>query len=149
MRERINAALQEAQSGDNPQRLCSLRLIVAAIKDRDISLQARGQARMADDHICNLLQTLAQQHEAQAVQCELHADMAGAARERRQLDVVAEFLPRALDSGSVLAACRAAVEETGSNGLRDIGRCMSFLKQRYGAELNVTAAGAVVKNLLQ
>lgn len=149
MRECLAAALDDAQSGNDPQRLCTLRLIATAIKDRDIALRTEGRERLCDEEIARLLQRMACQHREKAAVLEASGDAGRAAEERRLAGIVAGLMPPAMDAGSLLEACETAVAETGARGLRDIGRCMNALKQKHGAVLDLPAAGALVRGMLR
>jgi uncharacterized protein len=149
MRECLAAALDDARSGNDPQRLCTLRLIATAIKDRDIALRAEGRERLCDEEIARLLHRMACQHEEKASALEAAGDVGRAADQRRLAGIVAELMPPSMDAGSILAACETAVAETGARGLRDIGRCMDALKRKHGTALDLPAAGAVVRGMLR
>ncbi|WP_062226999.1 GatB/YqeY domain-containing protein [Aureimonas frigidaquae] len=149
MRDQIAAALDDARTRNDPSRLCTLRLIAAAIKDRDIALRSEGRERLDDSGLADLLACMLRQHEMKAELLRADGESARADEERRLAGILAEFLPPPLDAPSMLAACRKAVEDTGARGLRDVGRCMSALKTAHGAALDLPAAGEMVRGLLR
>jgi uncharacterized protein YqeY len=107
MRERINAALKQAMLDQDKRRISTLRLINAAIKDRDIAARSAGR------------------------------DPVGKS-----------FLPRQLEEDEMRSVCAEAIKATGSHGLRDMGRCMQALKERYAGRMDFGKASQIVKQQL-
>ncbi len=148
MREQIAAALQDATDAGDKRRACLLRLVVAAIRDRDAAGRMTGRDRIADGEIAEMLQLLATQREAMANDLAEKGRNEDAAREREAAVLFRSFTPAPLPVVEMVEACRQAVSETGSKGLRDVGRCMSALKERYHDKVDLTQASGVVRSLL-
>lgn len=153
MRERLAAATKAAETGGNPTRLSTLRLITAAIRDRDIAARAEqrpGEAagQASDATVLHLLFTMIKQREQSAQAYEEGGRLDLADRERVELAVIREFLPEPLSADEAQAAVRRAVEEIGADDLRDLGRVMTRLKQQYAGRMDFTQACDWVRDAL-
>jgi hypothetical protein len=145
-KERVSAALKEAMRSRDSVRLSTLRLINAAIKDRDIAARGEGEAAGLDDaEVRRILARMIKQRQESVRAYEEGGRLELAEQERAEIAVIEEFLPRQLDAGEVEAAIDAAIDETGAEGLRDMGRVMSALKARYTGRMDFGAVGPKVK----
>ena len=134
LRERVNVAVKQAMREKDAARLSTLRLINAAIKDRDIAARADGQENGVDDsEVLAILGKMVKQRRESAE------------REMAEIEVIEEFLPRALSDAEVSAAVDAAVAEVGAESIRDMGRVMGVLKSKYTGQMDFAAAGPLVK----
>ncbi|WP_062112085.1 GatB/YqeY domain-containing protein [Aureimonas sp. AU40] len=148
MREQIAVALQEACTSGDKRRACLLRLINAAIRDRDAASRMAGRDKVPDSDIAGILQLLAEQRERSANDMAEKGRNEDAARERADAATIRFFLPAALPVVEMVEACRQAVSDTGAKGLRDVGRCMSAIKERYHDKVDMVQASGVVRSLL-
>lgn len=150
LRDRISAALKSAtKSGGDNTRVATLRLITAAIEDRDIAARAEDQCGGASDtEILALLAKMVRQREESAAAFENGARPDMAEQERIEIDVIRSFLPRQLEQKEIEAAVEAAISECGATGLKDMGRCMNLLKQRYPGAIDSSQVGALIKRSL-
>lgn len=148
MREEIAAALQDAGNSGDKRRACLLRLITAAIRDRDSASRMAGKDKVPDGEIVCLLQLLAEQRERSANDLAEKGRNEEASRERADAEMIRHLLPPALPLTEMVEACRQAVNETGAKGLRDVGRCVSALKERYNDKVDLVQASGVVRSLL-
>ncbi|EAU42885.1 GatB/Yqey [Fulvimarina pelagi HTCC2506] len=149
MREMISDALTKAQDEGDKTRISILRLIKAAVKDRDAANREAGRDPVGDEDILNILLTMRRQRAESAIGYEENGRLELAEQERQEIEVIEEFLPAQLDESAMQQACRNAVEDSDAKGLRDVGRCMSKLKQRYPGQMDFTKASTVVKGLLR
>ncbi|MBP0616961.1 GatB/YqeY domain-containing protein [Jiella mangrovi] len=149
MREHLTEALNAAVKQQDKRRVSTLRLINAAIKDRDVSCRSAGKDPVGEEEVLQILVKMIKQREEAARTYEDNGRLELAEQEREEIGVIREFLPPQLDSGEIERACREAVEETDSKGLRDVGRCMNVLKQRYPGKMDFSKASTVVKGLLR
>jgi uncharacterized protein YqeY len=149
MREAINAALKEAMKARDAERTGTLRMIGAAIKDRDIESRVGGSGTAADDDLKQLLAKMIKQRQESASIYEANARPELAAKERAEIAVIQEFLPRQLDEAEVAAAIDAAIAETGAAWVKDMGKVMAALKGKYAGVMDFSAANGVVKAKLQ
>lgn len=146
MRERLQAALKDAMRAKEAARLSTLRLINAAIKDRDIAVRGDGQdAGVSDADILGILGKMVKQRQESARAYEEGGRLELAEKELAEIGVIQEFLPRQMEQGEVAAAVDAAVAETGAASIRDVGKVMAALKSRYTGQMDFGAVGALVK----
>lgn len=149
MREIFTEALNQAIKAQDKRRMGTLRLITAAIKDRDIAQRGAGKDPLTDDEIRQVLTKMVKQRQESAKIYEDNGRAELAAQEREEIAIIEEFLPAQLDPNAVEAACRQVVADTNAQGLRDVGRCMSALKERYAGQMDFARASGVVKELLR
>lgn len=149
LRDDLNQAMKEAMRNKDKRKLSTVRLILAAIKDKDID--ARGddtEARDDDAAIIDILSKMVKQRNdsikayEEAGRCEL------AEQEKAEISVIEEFLPKQMNDEEIKAACEAVVAELGAEGLKDIGRCMGALKEKYAGQMDFAKASATIKGLL-
>lgn len=148
LREQINTALAAAMKAQDKRRVATLRLINAAIKDRDIAARGNGGDGLSDDEIRQLLAKMVKQREestqiyAEAGRPEL------AEQEREEMEIIRSFMPRQLSEEEMRSACEEVVREVGATGLRDMGKTMAALKERYPGQMDFGRASCVVKGML-
>ncbi len=149
MRDRIELSLKEAMRAKDAPRLSTLRLITAAIKDRDIAARGDGDDNgVAAGEILAILARMIKQRQDSAKAYEEGGRLELAEKERDEITVIEEFLPRQLDAAETEAAVRAAIAETGAASIRDMGRVMAALKAKYAGQMDFGKAGGSVKSLL-
>ncbi|MDP2619281.1 MAG: GatB/YqeY domain-containing protein [Hyphomicrobiales bacterium] len=149
MREKFNAALKEATLAQDKRRMGTLRLIIAAVKDRDIAARGAGQdAGVSDEEVLGILAKMIKQRVESAETYEQAGRLDLAQQEREEMEIIASFLPRQLDEKEMAAACREVVQEVGASSLKDMGKCMGALKQRYAGQIDFGKASKVVKEIL-
>lgn len=130
-------------------RLSTLRLINAAIKDRDIALRGQGgEQGIGDDEVLGILGKMVKQRQESARVYEEGGRLDLAEREIAETEVIIEFLPKQLSDDEVQAAIAAAVEKTGATSIRDMGKVMGALKADYTGQMDFGAAGAMIKERL-
>lgn len=146
LRTRIGTALREAMKTREAARLSTLRLINAAIKDRDIALRGTADERgVSNEEILGILGRMVRQREDSARSYEEGGRLDLAERERAEIAVIEAFLPRQLDSDEIAGAIDAAIAETGAQTIRDMGAVMALLKSRYTGRMDFSAAGPMVR----
>ncbi|MCA3445581.1 MAG: GatB/YqeY domain-containing protein [Rhodobacter sp.] len=149
MRERLQAALKDAMRAKEAARLSTLRLINAAIKDRDIAVRGDGQdAGVSDADILGILGKMVKQRQESARAYEEGGRLELAEKELEEIRVIEEFLPRQLSAAEVDAAITDAVAEAGATGIRDMGKVMAVLKGKYTGQMDFGAVGPRVKERL-
>jgi len=149
MRERLQAALKDAMRAKEAARLSTLRLINAAIKDRDIAVRGDGQdAGVSDADILGILGKMVKQRQESARAYEEGGRLELAEKELEEIRVIEEFLPRQLSAAEVDAAIIDAVAEAGATGIRDMGKVMAVLKGKYTGQMDFGAVGPRVKERL-
>lgn len=149
LRTRINNAVKQAMKDKEAERLSTLRLINAAIKDRDIAARATGNDNGVDDaEVLAILGKMVKQRKESAKTYEEAGRLDLAAREEAEVEIIEEFLPKPLNDKEIDAAIDAAVSEVGAESIRDTGRVMGALKARYTGQMDFGAVGAQVKTRL-
>lgn len=149
MRELINAALKTAVEAQDKRRSATLRLICTAISDRAGAAREQGRDGVATDEILDILRRMIRQRVESSVDYEEAGKLDLAQQERDEIAVISEFLPTLFDEDEIKQACVAVVNSLEAHGLRDMGRTMSALKERYPDQMDFARASCVVKDLLR
>lgn len=149
MRSRITGGLKDAMTSKDAARLSTLRLINAAIKDKEITLRGKNEeVCVTDADVLAILGKMVKQRHESTRAYEEGGRLDLAERERAEVDVLEEFLPKQLDEGEVAAAIDAAIAETGAASIRDMGRVMAALKAKYTGQMDFGRSGPMVKGKL-
>lgn len=146
MRTRLNTALKTAMKEKDAPRLSTLRLINAAIKDRDIALRGNGEeTEVPDDEILSILGKMVKQRQESARAYEEGGRLELAEKELAEVKVIEEFLPRQLSDDEVNAAVDAAIAKVGAESIRDMGKVMGELKGSYAGQMDFGRVGPMVR----
>ena len=147
MRDMIAGLMKEAMKAGEKQRVGALRLIMAALKEREIEARGSGKIVSRADELALLTKMVKSRQESLAIYREAgRAELAD--QEGAEIAVINEFLPKQMDEAAVIAAAKAAIVSTGAVGMRDMGKVVTALKERYPGQMDFTRASAVVKGLL-
>ena len=150
LRDRILSDLKDAMRAQDSTRVSTLRLIQAAINDRDIAARAEDRCDGCDlPEIQAILQKLLKQREESAETYENAGRLDLAQRERAEAEIVSSYLPEPMKPAEIAQAAQSVVSELEAGGLKDMGRCMAALKERYTGRMDFAKAGKEVKTLLQ
>jgi uncharacterized protein YqeY len=145
MRETINAALREATKAQDKRRISTLRLISAAIKDRDIAARGQGTGQATDTELLDLLaKMIKQREESEKIYAE-NARPELAKQEAEEIVIIREYLPKQLSDKEAEKAIEAAIAEVAASSIKDMGKVMGALKSRYAGQMDFGKAGAMVK----
>ncbi|MEZ5774993.1 MAG: GatB/YqeY domain-containing protein [Hyphomicrobiaceae bacterium] len=150
LRERLGEELKSAMKAQDRRRTTTIRLILAAVKDRDLALHADsdGRDRIGDAEIAELLTKMVKQRQ------EASATYAGAGRndlvtqEQDEIAIIREFLPQQLSEEETRAAVIDVIADLNAGGLKDMGRVMAALKERHAGRMDFARASAIAKELL-
>ena len=155
MRERINEDVKVAMKSGDKRRLATLRLMNAAIKDRDLGAgldekgQPTGRDKISDQEILSLLQKMIKQRR-ESLETYRQANRDDLAdQEAAEITVIEAYLPRQMSETETRAAVAALMTEIGATGLKDMGRAMAALKERYTGQMDFAKASALVKEMLK
>ncbi len=149
MREELSGALKEALKAQDKGRLSTLRLILAAIKDRDIAARSEDRNEgVSDDEILSILQKMVKQRKESSTTYDDAGRPELADAEREEIVIIEEYLPQQMSDEEVRAATEALVKDIEAKGLKDMGRTMGALKERYAGVMDFKKASATVKELL-
>lgn len=149
MHERFNEALKVALKSQDKVRISTLRLINAAIKDRDIADRTdNGGAGVSEDVVLEILAKMIKQRQESLSAYEEAGRLDLADQERSEIVIIQEFMPRQLEDDEIIAAVDAALADVGAETLKDMGKVMGLLKQKYTGQMDFGKAGARVKEKL-
>jgi hypothetical protein len=149
LRERLQTALKDAMRAKEAERLSTLRLINAAIKDREIASRGEGgEVEVGESDIMAIMGKMVKQRHESARAYEEGGRVELAEKELNEIKVIEEFLPRQLAADEVKAAIAAAIAESGATSIRDMGRVMAVLKGKYTGQMDFGAVGPAVKEML-
>ena len=149
LRDQLNNAVKEAMKARNQKRLGCLRLVQSALKDRDIANRTEeSRTGISDDEILSLLAKLIKSREDSILLYEQGGRPELAAAEREEIAIIREYLPKQMDEGEAKAAIATVIAELGAGSLKDMGKVMAALKERYAGKMDFSKAGAAVKELL-
>jgi len=150
MRERVNAALKDAMRAKEADRLSTLRLINAAIKDKDIAMRgsADEDTGVTNEDVLAIMGRMVKQRHESARAYEEGGRLELAEKERSEIKVIEEFLPKQLSTEEANAAVDAAIADSGAQSIRDMGKVMALLKGKYTGRMDFGKAGPMVKNRL-
>ena len=146
MRTTISTALKEAMKAKDADRLSTLRLINAAIKDRDIAARTEGEeAQVSDDTVLAILGKMVKQRQESARAYEEGGRLELAQKEMKEILIIEEYLPRQLDDAETDAAVAAAIAEVEATSIRDMGKVMAALKGKYTGQMDFGKVGPMVR----
>ncbi|MCJ8142436.1 GatB/YqeY domain-containing protein [Ancylobacter gelatini] len=148
LRDAINTSLKDAMKTQDKRRLGTLRLVNAAIKDRDIEARGHGRDPLSDDELLGLLTKMIKQREESAKVYDEAGRTDLATQEREEISVIQVFLPKQMTEAESQAAIAAVIAEIDAHGLKDMGRTMAALKERYTGVMDFGKASGSVKTLL-
>jgi hypothetical protein len=149
LRDTFNTALKEAMKAGDRKRTGTLRLVLAALKDRDIANRTEASREgISDDEILSLLAKLIKQREDSIALYEKGGRPELAAAERDEIAVIREFMPQQMDEAEAKAAIASVIAEMGAATMKDMGKVMAALKERFAGKMDFAKASAAVKELL-
>jgi uncharacterized protein YqeY len=146
IRERISVDLKSAIKAQDAQRVSTLRLICAAVKDRDIAARTTDNVDgVSDEEIVGILVRMTKQRIESARAYEEGGRLDLAEQEREEAAIVRDYLPRQMSETEVEQAVAEAIEDTGACSIRDMGKVMAHLKARHAGRMDFARAGAAIK----
>ena len=150
IRHRLVASLDMAEKDDaNGVRAQTLRLVKCAMTDRDVTARGRGDCGGCEDsEIIALLETMVAQRELSARQYDDAGRIEDAERERDEIEVISDFLPKPLKGDALALAVNAVVNDLAASKLKDVGKCMSALRERFPGQIECGPAGKAVRAAL-
>ena len=149
IRAEFNAALKEALKNKDQTAMSTIRLILAALKDRDIAARGQGKSDGIDDtEILSMLQSMIKQRQESAkIYCDAGREEL-AEREEAEVEVIHRFMPAQMSDDEVAAAIEKIIADTGASNVKDMGKVMGVLKGEYAGQLDMGKAGGLVKSKL-
>jgi len=145
LRQQLAEAMKTALKAKETKRLSAIRLMLAAIQERDVAARTQD---ISDEEILSVLTKMVKQREESATTYANANRPELAQSERDEIGVIREFLPKAMDEGQAQAAVAAVIAETQASSMKDMGKVMAALKERYAGQMDFAKASAAVKALL-
>jgi len=149
LRDQLNVALKEAMKAKDQARVSTIRLILAAFKERDIAARTDGpDAGVGEAELVNVLQKLVKQRRDSVEAYEKAARQDLADKEKAEIAIIESYLPQQLSEAEVKAAIAAAIVEVGAAGMKDMGKVIALLRERHGGTIDFGKASPLVKAAL-
>jgi uncharacterized protein len=148
LRERFTTEMKEAMKAGDKSRLGAVRLIQAALKDKDIEARGNGKEPLSDEEILALLQKMVKQRQESITMYEQGGRTELAQQEKDEVTVISSYLPQQMDEAETKAAIEAAIAETGAASMKDMGRVVAALRAKYAGRMDFAKASGLVKDLL-
>ena len=148
LRDDINTSLKDAMKGGDKRRVSTLRLVNSALKNADIEARGQGKEPLTDDDLLGLMQKMIKQRQESIELYEKGARADLADQEREEIAIIAAYLPKQMSEEDAKAAVAAVVTEIGAQGMKDMGKVMTALKQRYAGKMDFGKASPIVKGML-
>jgi len=149
MRARINQDVKDAMKSGDKARLTTLRLITAAIKDRELGVGGQPPTEVGDPEVVAILQKMVKQRRESIATYEKAGRNDLADQEKAEIVILEAYLPKQMDEAGTKAAVAALVAELGAVGPKDMGRVMGALKERFAGQMDFGRASGVLKDLLK
>ena len=149
LRAQLNDAMKEAMKAKDAKRLATVRLMLAALKDRDIAARSEtSRELLGDDEILSLLAKMIKQREESAAAYDAGNRPELAAGEREEIVIIRSFMPAQMDDAEMKAAVQKAIADAGAASIKDMGKVMAALKERYAGQMDFSKASAATKDAL-
>ena len=148
LREDINNALKDAMKAGEARRVSTLRLINSSLKNADIEARGQGKPPLADEDILSVLQKMIKQRQESAELYEKGNRPDLVTQEREEIAIISGYLPKQMTDQEIHDTIAALEKETGATPMKDMGKVMAAIKERYAGKLDVAKASAAVKKLL-
>ena len=149
LRDRLNDALKDAMRAKDPATVSAMRLILAALKDRDIAARTRAdRSPLKDDEILSLLQTMVKQRRESVGLYRQGGRDDLVQKEEAEIAVIERFLPQQMDEAAMTDAIKGLIAEAGATSVKDMGKVMALLKARFAGQMDPARASGLIKSLL-
>lgn len=149
LRKRLNDALKTAMKAKDQVTLSTVRLILAALKDRDIAARPKGVTDgIGEEEILGMLQSMIKQRRESIALYEKGGRLELAEQEAQEIAIIEQFLPSQLGEAEMNEAIESTIQEVGANCLKDMGKCMTVLREKYAGRMDFAKASAKVKQTL-
>lgn len=148
MRDELMNALKEAMKAKETARVSTIRMVQSAIKDLDIAARTKADPTVTDGDIAQLLSKLVKQREESAKMYDEGGRPDLSAKEREEIAIISEFMPKQLSETEAVEAIRQVIHETGATTIKDMGKVMSVLRERFPGQMDFGKASGQIKALL-
>jgi uncharacterized protein YqeY len=149
LRQKLNDAMKEAMKAKDAKRLATVRLVLAALKDKDIAARTEtSRDLLGDDEILSLLAKMIKQRDESATAFDAGNRPELAAGEREEIAIIRSFMPAQMDEAGVQNAVETVIAELGASSIKDMGKVMAAMKERYAGQMDFARASALIKTAL-
>ena len=149
LRAQLNDSMKEAMKTKDAKRLATVRLVLAALKDRDIAARSEtSRELLGDDEILSLMAKMIKQREESATAYDAGNRPELAAGEREEITIIRSFMPAQMDEAAMKEAVQKTITEVGAASIKDMGKVMAVLKERYAGQMDFSKASAATKDAL-
>ena len=149
LRAQLTDAMKEAMKAKDAKRLATVRLMLAALKDRDIAARSEtSRELLGDDEILTLLAKMIKQREESAAAYDSGNRPELATGEREEIIIIRSFMPAQMDDAAMKEAVKKVITEAGAASIKDMGKVMAVLKERYAGQMDFSKASAATKDAL-
>jgi hypothetical protein len=149
LRQQLTDAMKEAMKAKDAKRLATVRLVLAALKDRDIAARTEtSRDLLGDDEILSLLAKMIKQRDESAVAFDAGNRPELAAGEREEIAIIRSFMPAQMDEAGVQQAVKTVIAELGATSIKDMGKVMAAMKERYAGQMDFARASTLIKTAL-
>ena len=148
LRDDINNALKDAMKARSERQVSTLRLMNAAIKDKDIEARGLGKGPLSDEDLLSLFQKMVKQRQESADLYEKGGRPELAAQENEEIAIINGYLPKQMSEDEMKAAIAAAIKETGAAAVKDMGKVIGVLRSKYAGKMDFGKASGLVKGML-
>lgn len=148
LREDLQNRLKEAMKAKDTKTVNAVRLIIAGQKEKDVDARGKGLEKATDADLLAMMQSMIKQRN-ESIKIYMEGNRPDLAqKEKDEIEVISEFLPKQMTSSEIEAAIRSAITEIGAAGVKDMGKVMGILKSKYAGQMDFGSASAMVKNIL-
>ena len=148
LRARLTTEMKEAMKAGDKAKLATVRMIQAALKDKDIEARGAGRGQATDEEILALLQKMIKQRQESITMYDQGGRPELADQERQEAQVIQSFLPQQMDDDEVRGAIVAAIAETGAASIKDMRKVIAALRAKYAGRMDFGRASGLVKEIL-
>ena len=145
LRTRFSEALKDALKSKQDRVVHTVRLIMAALKDKDIAARPKGITAIPDEEILQMMTGMVKQRRESIEMYEKGGRPELAKGEQEEIDIIQSFMPKQMDEAEQTAAIKAAIADTGAASVKDMGKVMAVLKEKYAGQMDFSKASALVK----
>jgi len=148
--DKVNAQLKESALKQDKDKVLTLRLIVSAVKDKEIEKRGAGakDTLIKDEDVITVLNKMLKQRRESLEIYKKASRNDLAEKEDKEINIIQEFLPKQLDDSETKKACESAIKDSGAASIKDMGKAMGILKSKYSGSIDFSKAGALLKELL-
>ena len=148
LRTRFSEALKDALKSKNERVVHTVRLVMAALKDKDIAARPKGVTAIPDEEILQMMAGMEKQRRESIEMFEKGGRPELAKAEQEEIDIIQSFMPKQMDEAEQTAAIKAAIAQTGASSVKDMGKVMAVLKEKHAGQMDFSKASGLVKATL-